>query len=382
MRPDPGQNVSSDVDARRSTVHPGEGASSASAMRTTFASPDEMLSANVLASLLGRPVGSVTRKPFTPAGDLSTGATFEGIHIDGEPRPSLITKTVDRDRDWVAIGTRDVTDREVSVWESGLLDRLPLPATHGVIAGARSDLGYTLLMHDLSAHLLPDLPGVPPPMSQQHLVIEAMASVHAGFWMDESLDEPVHGLSSLPSFVGHTAPRTIERIRVHMGRAPIADWLEEGWSKLPTLTDPHLAQDLQAVADNPTLLAETTAAFPWTLVHTDPRPANIAVDDEQGRVYFLDWTRPALAPPAIDLLYWTFAANTAFASPREELVTIYAATLKRRLGARFSPAWWEPQLDLCFVAFVACFVPIIANVNPDAVAGWTERCRAGLRALG
>lgn len=351
-------------------------------MRTAFASADEMLSAKALASLLGRPVGSVTRKPFTPAGDSSTEATFEGIYIDGEPQPSLISKTVDRGRDWVAIATRDAIDREVRVWETGLLDRLPLPATHGVIAGARSDLGYTLLMHDLSAHLLPDLAGVPPPMSQQHLVIEAMATMHAGFWMDESLDQPINGLSSLPSFTGHSAPQTIERIRLRMGRAPITDWLEEGWGKLPTLTDPHLAQDLQSVADDPTLLAETAYGFPWTLVHTDPRPANIAVDDAQGRVYFLDWARPALAPPAIDLLYWTFAANTAFASPREELVASYAATLERRLGARFSTAWWEPQLDLCFVAFVACFVPIIANVNPDAVAGWTERCRAGLRALG
>lgn len=350
--------------------------------RPVFASPDEMLSPDALASLLGRSVGSVRRESFTPAGDSSTDAAFEAIHLDGEPKPSFITKTVERDRDWVAIATRDDTDREVRVWEAGLLDRLPSPATHTVVAGARPGSGYTVLMRDVSDWLLPDLPGVPPTASQQDLAIEALASIHAAFWMDETLLDPFNGLSSLSEFTGHCAPGTLERIRVRMGASGMADWLEEGWDKLTTLTDARLAEDLRAVADDPTLVAETASAYPWTLAHTDPRPANVAIDEEHQLVYLLDWTRPAVAPPAIDLLYWVFAANTAFATPREELIDAYGAALERRIGSRFSRTWWEPQLDLCFVAFVACFVPIIASVNPDAVAGWTERCRPGLRALG
>jgi hypothetical protein len=359
-----------------------EGRPLTSIAHPAFGSLDEMLSLDALASLLGQSVGSVRREPLTPAGDSSTDAAFEAIHLDGEPTPSFITKTVERARDWVAIATRDETDREVRVWEAGLLDRLPTPATHTVVAGARSGSGYAVLMRNVSDWLLPDLPGVPPPASQQDLAIEAMASIHAAFWMDETLLDPFNGLSSLSEFTGHCAPGTLERIRVRMGASGMADWLEEGWDKLPTLTDARLAEDLRAVADDPTLVAETASAYPWTLAHTDPRPANVAIDEERQLVYFLDWTRPAVAPPAVDLLYWIFAANTAFATPREDLIDAYGAALERRIGSRFSSTWWQPQLDLCFVAFVACFVPIIANVNPDAVAGWTERCRPGLRALG
>jgi len=352
------------------------------APRSAFASTDEMLSPDVLTSLLARPVRSVSREAFTPAGDSSTDAAFEAIHLDGEPTPSLITKTVERARDWVAIATRDDVDREVRVWEAGLLHRLSGPVTQTVVAGARSDSGYTVLMRNVSDWLLPDLPGVPPSASQQNLAIEAMASMHAAFWMDEALLDPFNGLSTLAGFTGHCAPGTLERIRVRMGASGMADWLEEGWDKLPTLTDARLAEDLRAVADDPTLVAETASAYPWTLAHTDPRPANVAIDEERRLVYLLDWTRPAVAPPAVDLLYWVFAANTACATPRAELIDAYSAALERRLGSGFSSTWWEPQLNLCFVAFVACFVPIIVNVNPDAVVGWTERCRPGLRTLG
>ena len=110
-------------------------------------------------------------------------------------------------------------------------------------------------------------------------------------------------------------------------------------------------------------------------------PEVLAVDPNTGSVYFLDWARPALAPPAIDLAYWLFTANGGSPGPRQDLSRSYAATLERQLGTRFSSAEWEPQLDLCVVAFVAAFAPIIANTGSDAAVGWGERCRPGLRAL-
>ena len=146
--------------------------------------------------------------------------------------------------------------------------------------------------------------------------------------------------------------------------------------------DAGLADDIRAIADDPSLAVETMRNLPWTLVHADPRPANLAIDPQTGSVYLLDWARPASAPPAIDLLYWTFTANNGVPIPREDLILSYVVALERRLGARFSSDWWEPQLDLCFVAFVASFAPIIANVNPEAAVGWTGRCRPGLKALG
>jgi hypothetical protein len=340
-----------------------------------------MLEPDVLASILGRSVRTVHRTPHT-VDDSTTDAAFEAIHLDGAPGPSLISKTVERDKDWLAIATCDQVDREVRTWESGILARLPGPAAHAVVAAARTETGYTVLMHDISDHLLPN--GYEVSLSNRHQaqVIEALASVHARFWMDPALSDPSLGLASLGSFIGSCSPRTVERIRLHMGRTDFTDWLEEGWDKLPSTVDPGLADDVRAIADDPTLAAETIQTLPSTLVHADPRPANLAVDPQTGSVYLLDWARPALAPPAIDLAYWMFTANQVAPVPREDLVSMYAATLERRLGSRFSSDWWEPQLDLCFVAFVASFAPIIANVNAEAAISWTERCRPGLRALG
>ena len=347
---------------------------------TAFASMDEMLEPDVLASILGRPVESV-RRQARAVHDSTTDATFESIYLDGEARPSLISKTVDRDRDWVAIATHDRVDREVRTWESGILARLRGSAAHAVVAGARTDSGYSVLMHDLTDRLLPNEPGRNVPDRQQEHVVDGLASVHATFWMDHTLTDPTLGLATLSSFVSHLAPRTIDRVRIRMGRARITDWLEEGWDKLPSLADPRLAEDLLAIAEDPSLVAEAMSHLPWTLVHSDPRPGNLALDPDTGAVYLLDWARPALAPPALDLAYWLFTANESSRAPREDLVRSYAAALERRLGSRFASSWWEPQLDLCLVAFVACFVPIIANINPDGVGGWAERCRPGMRAL-
>lgn len=349
--------------------------------RSAFASTDEMLEPDVLASVLGRPVAHVRRAPRSVEGS-TTDATFESIYLDGEPRPSLIAKTVERDRDWVAIATHDRVDREVRTWESGILARLPAPATHAVVACARTDIGYTILMRDVSDLLLPNDPQADLPDEYQELAMRALASMHASFWMDPMLTDPSHGLATLSSFISHGAPRTVKRIQVRMGRTGFTDWLEEGWDRLPSAVDPQLAEDLRAIADDPTLIVQAMADQPWTLVHSDPRPANLALDPGTRSVIFLDWARPAVAPPAIDLMYWLFTANHVAPGPRGDLIETYEVALRSRLGSRFSSAWWEPQLDLCALAFVACFAPIMANISSEAIGGWAGRCLAALRRLG
>ena len=104
------------------------GRPSAPARRRAAASVEEMLAPDALTQVLGRPVRSVERRPFTPTVWFSSGSVFEGIHLDSEVVPSLVMKTPDPDRDWGAITFDDRVDREIRVWETGLLDRLPPPA--------------------------------------------------------------------------------------------------------------------------------------------------------------------------------------------------------------------------------------------------------------
>jgi hypothetical protein len=345
------------------------------------ASLDEMLSPPALSAILDRPVQAVRREPFTTAGRSSTGATFEAVYVDGAASPTLIAKTVRRGTDWVALATGDGVDREVWTWESGLLDRLRPPAAHAVLAGARSHDSYSIVMPDLSAHLLPDEHVASPPPAQQRLVVEALAALHAEFWMDDVLDDDRYGLSSLTRLIGSCSPSTLERVRREMGTSAIVEWIGEGWDKLPQLIDPGLAGDLRALADDPRPVVAAAKRFPLTLVHTDPRPANLAVDPGAGTVYFLDWTRPAPAPPAYDLLSWVFTGDRFLVLSREQLIDRYVAALSSRLGERFSPDWWDGQLKLGYLAFVVSFAGIMAQAMPGALPWWIERAMPALRAM-
>lgn len=356
------------------------------AWNTAYASTDEMLSAGSLAGILGRPVRSVERHPFAPPVWYSSGATFEGIHLDGEAVPSLVMKTAVPDHDWGAITFDDRVAREVRVWEAGLLHRLPSPATHAVVAAARSPSGYSVLMPNLSDLLLPDEQRASPGAAEQRLVLEALAAMHEEFWLDESILDPRISLASLGAFVGHLSLASLERVRAHMG-ASIGRLVDEAWATIATgwerlrAVDPGVAEVLWELANDPTPVVKAASGFPWTLVHTDPRPANAAIDATTQRVYLLDWTRPAAAPPAIDLVYWLWAGNEHLSMPREEVIESYRAALERRLGVRFSNDWWQPQLDVCFVAQFASFAPIIAGRQPDSVSWWIERTRPGLALL-
>jgi len=345
-----------------------------------------MLSSGSLAEILGRRVRSVQRRPFTPPVWYSSGATFEGIHLDDEAVPSLVMKTAVPDYDWGAITFDDRVDREVRVWEAGLLDRLPSPATHAVIAAARPPVGYSLLMPNLSDQLLPDEAKASADSAVQRLVLQALAAMHEEFWLDESIRDPQIGLASLEAFVGHMSLASFERVRARIG-ATLGQLMDEawatisaGWDRLRSI-DAGIAEKLWELANDPAPVAEAASRFPWTLVHTDPRPANIAVDAKTQRVYLLDWTRPAAAPPALDMVYWLWAGNEHLSMPREDVIESYRAELEQRLGERFSSAWWQAQLDVCFVAMFASFAPIIAGRQPDSVSWWIEQIRPGLASL-
>lgn len=347
-----------------------------------YGSRDRMLSAAALSEVLGSPVAQVRREPFATAGHSSTEAAFEAVYLDGATSPSLVAKTVTRSRDWVAIATHDTVDREVRAWEAGLLDRLHGPAAHAVRAGARDDATYSILMPDLSPHLLPDEHIASPSPVQQQLVVEALAALHAEFWMDDALGDGRLGLSSLALQVSHTSPSALERVRQQMGASPIVEWIARGWEQLPDLVDSRVAHDIRTLADDPAPLAAAAARFPQTLVHTDPRPANLAVDTAGGTVYFLDWARPAPTLPGYDLLYWVFTGDRHLAVPRDELIADYARALRRALGNQVSWDWWEGQLALSYLAFVASFAGIMAKAMPSALAWWIERAQPALRALG
>jgi hypothetical protein len=342
---------------------------------------DALLEPGELGMLLGRRVAEVRREPYEPAGWSSTDAVFEGVYVDGEREPSLVAKTVRRDHDWVAVATDDTVDREVRCWESGLLDRLPQSMRHVVLGTARTDAGYSLLMREVSSWLVPNTAATPTPRRLHAVVLDALAAMHARFWLDDSLTDRWLGLASLAGFVGHTSPSSIEKVRHKGGTSEVLDFAEEGWRRLPMVTDPSFAADVEWLAEDPALVTRAAERWPWTLVHADPRSANAAIDDD-GRLILLDWARPVVGLPTVDLACWLFGGNQHRAVSHTELIDLYARSLRAHLGPRLADDDWESLVALGLLAVFVPMAPFIARFQPEAATWWMERVRPELLALG
>lgn len=80
------------------------------------------------------------------------------------------------------------------------------------------------------------------------------------------------------------------------------------------------------------------------------------------QVVALDMARTARMPPALDLGWYVSAAGSRkLCCDRADVIEGYRARLEDRLGARFDPAWWEPQLDLAVMANALFFLPFFAG---------------------
>src|SRR5829696_5764161 len=94
-----------------------------------FASLDALLAPETLSRLVGCPIVSARRLSFS-GGDSASGSGFLAIETNGGQGPRFVVKLNSLACDWIVRGTADSHGREVLVWTTGLLDRLPSEITH------------------------------------------------------------------------------------------------------------------------------------------------------------------------------------------------------------------------------------------------------------
>jgi hypothetical protein len=356
-------------------------------MHQPFASVEAMIAPTALSGLLGRPVASVDRSPLTPKGHSSTGATFEGVRVDGEASPSLVVKTVDRATDWVAVATGDVADREVLVWESGLLDRLPSGMGHAVVAAARFAGGSALLMRNRSDDFMADDDPLSP--ARHTGVLQSVASMHAAFFEDVLLERADPGLCTLETFLGHLSPARLPALRDAVPGHFIIDLIGNGWERLPELIDAGVAYDLESLSVDPSPVVRALSRYPRTLLHADVRPQNVAYDG--GRATLVDWARPCAGPPGIDVVYYLVMLDESAPVSPDDSAGEYRELLQTASGADRPLSWWDDHLDICFAAVLATMVPakvehhtrFRSQDDPEhaGVPWWAARAMRGLRLI-
>lgn len=307
-----------------------------------------MLDRHALTDALGREVSRVRRTPL-PQPHSSTEAVFERVSVDGAEATRLIVKVIDRSRDWVAIATGDTVDREVAFWESGTLDRLPHHAGHAIVSAARYPGGSAILMRDLAAGFIED--DDPRFLAYNAATLRSLAAVHGAFWQAPSLKALRSTACTLAAFTSHLAPTHLPTLRAAIPGHFIIDVIDEGWQTLPDLIGPGLAAEMRALATDPSPIVRALSVFPSTLLHTDVRPEDVAYVGRQ--IVFIDWARPCVGPPGIDLAYFLLMSHGPIRDSADDIVAEYRRHLDAMLSTGATAGWWDEQLDVCIASVFA-----------------------------
>ncbi|TMB93131.1 MAG: aminoglycoside phosphotransferase [Chloroflexi bacterium] len=329
-------------------------------MTDVFASLDELL-----ATLGGR-------APFSSADSLS-GSRFERVDRGSE---RLILKYVSVDDDWIMRACGDLNCRQLTLLESGLLDRLLGEIDNAVVAAApfqsrHGHRGAALLMRDVGAHLIP-AGGAPVDVDTHLRFLDRMAGMHAAYW---GWRDDV-GLMPLAHHYVFLTP-TMAAIEAGLDAAdPVPRAVAEGWAALRR-SRPESAAALDELVAEPAMLASALARFDLTLVHGDWKFGNLGAAPD-GRTVLLDWDRCGAAPPAIDLAWYLAVNCDRLPHSKEEAIDAYRGFLERR-GIATAP-WWDDQLAL---ALLGAFLQLGWSKIDDAAefGWWDDRLAEGMRRL-
>ncbi len=281
---------------------------------------------------------------------------------------------------------RDRLCRAVTLWQHGLLDRLAPHIDHGIIACARDDGSWALLMRDLGPTLLAYVRFT---AWENDAFLEAMAHLHATFWSAPELED--QGLGLCPMRAAYTMFAPSSGRRESASNLEIPQRIVEGWDLLPSLIAPDVAEILAALLEDPTPLCQALRRLPQTLNHGDWRHANQGLwRDDRRRVVLLDWQLATIAPPGLDLGRYLGTNSVLLPGSKEATIESYRRFLAGRLGSAFDDDWWRPQLALALLGgflqdgWAIALKATSWHVGADArdhwrqdLLWWSQQVRAG-----
>ena len=177
---------------------------------------------------------AVERAPVNDDG--RSGATLERVRLRDGSR--VIVKRFDPSVDLVMQLSGDTRGREVALFESGILDRLPESVLHPVVDAWYGEDGLgVLVMRDLGDAVLSWKSVVRP--EQARTMLRACADLHAAF-----LGEAPAGLTPLDAVLSMFEP---DRIRPHAG-ARLIDFALRGWEYWPEVAPGEVGDRVLALA--------------------------------------------------------------------------------------------------------------------------------------
>jgi hypothetical protein len=292
----------------------------------------------------------VAREPLTHPGQ--SGNRLERVRLrDGQ---SLVLKHLVPGGDWIAQGTKD-EGRELTFFESGVLERLPPTIDHAVV----SAYDRTLVLRDVSAELV----------SLSHRwtraeswrILDAAAALHRTF-----AGEFVVAAATLEDrlrFCGVEAVRPWAA-----GEDFVPKVMFVGWEVFAEAIAPDVVDAVFAVHAAPERLARELSAGTSTLIHGDLRWANLGLTDD--RVVMLDWGIATTAPAALDFAWYLLLNGRRIDATYDELVDDFREAEGHLVDER--------ALDLAWLGQLCMHGGLIAHELLESDAAKREVARAEL----
>lgn len=342
----------------------------------------ELLDPALLSQISGNAITHAEWSIVSPAHSTS-GSTFHRVSTNHGTGPIFLLKHMSVDSNWIMRATSDVLCREVHIWQSGILDRLPPSVGHPYLAAVLDDGQYTLLMWDVTSNLIDE---GSLQQANNEMILHSMADIHAKFWEYEHEETTTRALCTVPQLFACFSPDvdTLKQSR----RMP---W---PWNRLFRWLGEDMAEEVHSLLLNPQRLATVLKPFPRTLVHGDLRIENLALESRPvTRLTIFDWQLAAIAPAAVDLAWYIGSSASLLLATKEDCIAVYQSRLRKALTDRFHEESWNAQLALAFLGgFLRIGSSLVARIETEderklseqsvaELEWWTDKIRRGLTVL-
>lgn len=302
-----------------------------------FANVEEMLAPATLSDLVAKKISRVEIQPMNGHGGLA-GGRLSYVTTDGG---RFVLKQFSIESDWIMFASDDHQCRSVTLWQYGLLDQLQPHAAHKIITCAQDGKGWAILMTDLTGSTLSW--ATPLTTSMIFAFLDTLARLHATFWNNSDITNPLLGICTPRQLLDQTA-LPVARKFPNYATSPIPGWVCGGWDVLPELLAPEVLEKLQRLIEDPQPLYNALQRYPSTLLHGDYRIENFAYCD--NRPVLLDWQESAFTVMTTDLAWLVKQGYIQNLVSRQQATAYYRSRLETYLGKPFAEREWQPLLDL------------------------------------
>ena len=296
-----------------------------------------------------------------------SGARLERVVISAQP---YVLKHIDLAEDWTMRASGCLRGASLTLWERGILARLPDCFNQPIVGAAPVERGgpapsggCDLLMHDVTPWLVPVTDA--PITTAQHLrFLRHMAALHASFWDCGSELDVVPEMHRYLELSPWMAEAEAAAGSPHL----VPQLVAKGWPLLAEVA-PAAATVVTPLAYDPGPLMDALATTPHTFVHSNWKLDNLGTDDA-GRTVLLDWETSGHGAPLSDLAWYLAINCRRLPQSKEASIGVYRDALEA-CGIDTQP-WWERQLALCLLGALVQFGWEKALGGYDDELAWWE----------